>query len=108
MTMRAPRLGSGPRMAAAACGVFAALALAALVAACSSKPAQPDWQMNAADALQRALSAYLSGDARIEAQEFAKARSEVARTGRADLLARTELARCAPTWRRACARSSSS
>ena len=107
MTMRAPRWGSGPRWAAAACGVvgglggfgalaaFAALALAALVAACSSQPAQPDWQMNAADALQRALSAYLSGDARIEAQEFAKARSEVARTGRADLLARTELARCA-------------
>ena len=66
-----------------------------LLAACTSKPPQPDWQMNASDALQRSLSAYLSGDARIEVQEFAKARSEVARTGRADLVARTELARCA-------------
>ena len=66
-----------------------------LLAACGSKPVQPDWQMNAADALQRSLSAYLAGDARIETQEFAKARSEVARTGRADLVARVELARCA-------------
>ena len=76
----------------AACAVPGLLAL---LAACSSKPPQPDWQVNASDALQRSLAAYLSGDARIEAQEFAKARSEVARTGRADLLARTELARCA-------------
>ncbi len=51
--------------------------------------------MNASDSLQRSLTAYLAGDARVEAQEFAKARGEVARTGRADLLARTELARCA-------------
>jgi len=77
---------------AAACAV---LCFVGLLAACGSKPPQPDWQMNASDALQRSLAAYLSGDARIEAQEFAKARSEVARTGRADLLARTELARCA-------------
>ena len=76
----------------AACAVTGLLAL---LAACSSKPPQPDWQVNASDALQRSLAAYLSGDARIEAQEIAKARSEVARTGRADLLARTELARCA-------------
>lgn len=75
-----------------ACSV---LGLLGLLASCSSKPPQPDWQLNASDALQRALSAYLSGDARIEAQEFAKARSEVARTGRADLLGRIELARCA-------------
>lgn len=77
-----------------ALAVVAGIALG-LLAACGSKPAQPDWQMNAADALQRSLSAYLAGDARIEAQEFAKARSEVARTGRAELVARVELARCA-------------
>lgn len=77
---------------AAACAV---LCFVGLLAACGSKPPQPDWQMNASDALQRSLAAYLSGDARIEAQEFAKARSEVARTGRADLLARIELTRCA-------------
>ena len=73
----------------------AASALLALVAACASRPAVPDWQMNANDAAQRAQAAYLAGDARIEAQEFAKARSEVARTGRAELVARVELARCA-------------
>ena len=66
-----------------------------LLAACAAKPPQPDWQSNASDALQRSQSAYLSGEARVEAQEFAKARSEVARTGRADLVARVELARCA-------------
>ena len=72
-----------------------ACAAALLLAACTSQPPAPDWQANAHDALQRSLQAYLSGDARIEAQEFAKARSEVARTGRVDLMARTELARCA-------------
>ena len=81
-------------MRAQALRIAAGMALG-LLAACGSKPAQPDWQMNAADALQRSLSAYLAGDARIEVQEFAKARSEVARTGRADLVARAELARCA-------------
>ena len=79
-------------VSAVACAV---LGLLGVLTACSSKPPQPDWQLNAADALQRSLAAYLAGDARIEVQEFAKARGEVARTGRADLLARTELARCA-------------
>jgi hypothetical protein len=51
--------------------------------------------MNAKGALERAQEAYLAGDSRIEAVEFARARSEVARTGRADLIARLELARCA-------------
>ncbi len=73
----------------------ATVGLLGLLSACSSRPPQPDWQLNASDALQRSLAAYLAGDARIETQEFAKARGEVARTGRADLLARTELARCA-------------
>ena len=83
MTMRKPALH------------IAAGIVLGLLAACANKPAQPEWQMNAADALQRSLHAYLAGDARIEAQEFAKARSELTRTGRADLVARAELARCA-------------
>lgn len=68
---------------------------AALLAACSSTPPPPDWQLNAQGAMERAQDAYLSGKGPIEATEFARARSEVARTGRADLLARLELVRCA-------------
>ena len=69
-----------------------ALLLASVVAACANTAPAPDWQMNAKSAMERAQEAYLSGDSRIEAVEFARARSEVARTGRADLLARLELA----------------
>jgi len=74
--------------------VCAALVAFGLVA-CGNNPPVPDWQMNARGALERAQEAYLSGDSRIEGVEFARARTEVARTGRADLLARLELARCA-------------
>ena len=77
------------------CLTIGASTVLALLAACSTKPPVPDWRLNAFDALQRAQGAYLAGDARIEAAEFAKARSEVGRTGRADLVARVELARCA-------------
>ena len=66
----------------------------ALLAACSSTPV-PDWQSNAQESIERSIQAYLAGNARVDAQEFARARSEVARTGRADLLARVELMHCA-------------
>ena len=69
--------------------------LVLLLVACSNSPPAPDWQMNAKGALERALEAYLSGNTRVEAAEFARARAEVARTGRPDLLARLELSRCA-------------
>jgi hypothetical protein len=73
---------------------LAARAMLALLAACAGAP-PPDWQLNAHGALERALAAYLGGNARIEALEFERARAETARTGRVDLLARVELARCA-------------
>ena len=66
-----------------------------LVTSCSSTPPAPDWQMNAKGGMERAQDAYLSGNARVEVAEFTRARAEVARTGRPDLLARLELARCA-------------
>ena len=66
-----------------------------LLTACSSKPPVPDWQMNAQGSSQKAVQAYLSGNARVEALEWDRARAEVARTGRPDLLARLELLRCA-------------
>ena len=75
----------------AAAGAFAAIGLAA----CSSQPPAPDWQGNAKGSVERSVAAYLTGDARIEAAEFDRARSEVARTGRPDLVARIELMRCA-------------
>ena len=70
-------------------------AFAVLLAACSSNPPAPDWQLNAKAASERAIEAYLTGNARVDAAEQARARAEVARTGRADLLARVELAHCA-------------
>jgi len=66
-----------------------------LLSACGNTPPAPDWQMNARAGAERAASAWLEGNARIEAVEFARARGEVARTGRPDLLARLELMRCA-------------
>ncbi len=72
--------------------VFAALAL---LAACSSGPPVPDWQTNAKGAMDRATAAYLRGDTRIAQAEYDTARREIARTGRADLLARATLMRCA-------------
>ena len=74
---------------------FVALAIVALLTACASGPPPLDWQANAKSALDRATAAYLTGDTRVEADEFERARGQLARTGRADLLARAELMRCA-------------
>ncbi|WP_223210482.1 hypothetical protein [Leptothrix cholodnii] len=66
-----------------------------LLAACAGGPPPPAWQGNARQALDRAVEAHLSGDSRAEAQDFARARSEIARTGNPALMARAELIRCA-------------
>nr|WP_288851879.1 hypothetical protein [uncultured Acidovorax sp.] len=83
----APRLWAALRLLSIGCA-FA-------LAACSSQPPLPDWQMNAQGASQKAIEAYLSGNTRVEKLEWDRARAEVARTGRPDLLARLELMRCA-------------
>ena len=75
--------------------LLVAMGVAALLVACAGGPPPPDWQLNAQGAMERATVAYLSGNSRLEALEFSRARAEVARTGRTDLLARTELMRCA-------------
>lgn len=72
-----------------------AFAWVGALAACSSNPPIPDWQLNAKSATERSVAAYLTGNARIDAAELSRARSEIARTGRADLLARVELTHCA-------------
>ena len=77
-----------------AANAVATVALAALVA-CSSQPLPPNWQLNARGALEHANTAYLQGNSKLAALEHARARSEIASTGRPDLLARAELTRCA-------------
>ncbi|HEV2610316.1 MAG TPA: hypothetical protein VGU61_08620 [Noviherbaspirillum sp.] len=69
--------------------IFAALA------GCASTPAPPAWQSSASSALRSYSTAYLSGNTRVADLEFARARSELAATGRADLVAQAELIRCA-------------
>ena len=65
-----------------------------LLAGCGST--QPlDWQANAASALQSFQRHYFAGDTATAEAEFKAARNELARTGRADLVARAELVRCA-------------
>lgn len=71
------------------------LLAALLMAACSSALPAPDWQINAHGAAQRAQQAWLSGDDKVAGSEWSRARAEVARTGRPELMARLELMRCA-------------
>ncbi|RSZ60262.1 hypothetical protein HF313_20865 [Massilia atriviolacea] len=70
-------------------------ALAAMLAAgCSNNP-PPAWKGNAGSALAAFSDAYLRGESNIAGAEFARARAEMASTGRPDLVAHAELVRCA-------------
>lgn len=71
-----------------------AAALVLLLTACAGGPVQPDWQNDAHQSLNSFSAAYLSGNTRLAEAEFQRARSELARTGRLDLVARAELVRC--------------
>lgn len=73
----------------------ACTAAALLLAACGSMPPVPDWQANAASAVERATAAYLEGRSSVADAEFGIARSELTRTGDATLVAQAELKRCA-------------
>jgi hypothetical protein len=68
---------------------------ALLLAGCGNNPPVPDWQMNAHSSIERATTAYMSGNARVEAAEFARARDALSSTGKVDLIIRAELIRCA-------------
>lgn len=65
------------------------------LAACASGPPAPDWQAAAHGSLRAFQAAYFAGRTRAAEQEFARARSALAATGRPDLVARAELLRCA-------------
>ena len=68
---------------------------ALLISGCTSTPPPPEWQSQAFAALNRYSAAYLSGNSRVADLEFKRAQTEIARTGRPDLMARIELLRCA-------------
>jgi len=72
-----------------------ALSFTALLTACSNNPPQPDWQMTAQSSIERARAAYMGGNAVVEKGEFQRARSELASTGKVELVIRAELIRCA-------------
>lgn len=74
---------------------LAALASAALLAGCAGGPTPPDWQLDARAALQGFEKHYLEGSTRLADAEFSRAKEEIRRTGRGDLMARAELIRCA-------------
>lgn len=78
------------------CGHLALIAaIAALLAGCAGGPPPPDWEIEAHGALDAYARHALEGNRRLAERDFARARAAVARTGRADLLARVELTRCA-------------
>lgn len=74
---------------------FLTLCALMALAACSTSLPAPEWPMNAKGSSERATEAWLSGDSRIEAAEFNRARAALARTGQPALVARLELLRCA-------------
>jgi hypothetical protein len=69
--------------------------LTLFLTACASHPVPPDWQAGAYSGLRSFTADYLSGNTRMADLEFAKARGELARTGRFERVARAELVRCA-------------
>jgi hypothetical protein len=71
------------------------IALIALAAGCAGGPPAPDWQAAAAQAMQAFQRLYFAGSTDAAEAQFKTARSELARTGRADFVARAELVRCA-------------
>ncbi len=71
------------------------LLVAAALAACSSGPLPPDWQLQARPAIDSSIMMDLNGDTAAAKREFERGRALLARTGQPALLARAELMRCA-------------
>ena len=72
-----------------------ALSTVWVLTACSSGPRPPDWQVEAKGSMERSVAAYMEGNSRVEAAELGRARNQLSRTGRPDLLATAELLHCA-------------
>jgi hypothetical protein len=91
-TDRRSRIGDG-KLASALSRGFVAASL--LVVGCAGGPPSPAWQSDAKSAMDRATVAYLEGHSKASDAEMARVRSTLSATGRAELLARAELMRCA-------------
>jgi len=72
-----------------------AAVMLALLGGCAGGPPPPDWEIEAHGALEAYVRHALEGKARLADRDFERARAALARTGRAELLARAELTRCA-------------
>ena len=92
---RPKRVATAPKPFGGTWARLVAPLAAVSIGACASREPAPEWQSNAKNGLERAVAAYFIGDTRIESQEFAVARAEIARTGKPALVARAELVRCA-------------
>jgi len=75
--------------------LFMRVLAAVLLAGCASGSPPLDWESNSFTAMQRFTRNYLAGNSRAAEQEFASAKEDLSATGRADLVARAELVRCA-------------
>lgn len=73
---------------ALACCVF-------LLGACASGPLPPEWQVQSHAFLEKFTQQYLDGNPRMAQRSFAQLKAAVAATGRPELAAHAELARCA-------------
>ena len=62
---------------------------------CASSPVPPEWQSSALGSVKGFTAAYLEGKTKVAEFEFGRARTDIAATGRLDLIARAELVRCA-------------
>lgn len=74
---------------------LAAALLVTFLSACSGTPPPADWKMNAVSLLEHAQQRWLEGDSKAAELALGKARQEIAKSARIDLLARAELAACA-------------
>lgn len=74
---------------------LAGIVAAAVLAACATTAPPPDWQVEAHAAAERAVAAWLDGNAQVEAAEAARAHRAAAATGQPTMVARIELMRCA-------------
>ena len=94
-TLFKPQLHRALQRSALLATACAVLSAGVLLIGCTSKPRIPDWQLEAKSSLDRAVQAYLEGNARIQNAEMARMRRHIASTGQVELLATAELHACA-------------
>lgn len=66
-----------------------------LLGGCAGGPLPPQWKLQSRESLEKFTQQYLEGETRRAQHSFAQVRAAVASTGRPELAAHVELARCA-------------